>query len=146
MALLTFLGYLAIGAKGRGILAGGVPIHDALTPAVQLAFFVAVIGLALTLGGSVPCVLWLVNRGQLRLSRLLVFGTIIANVPFALIVGATVVATVWDGSFSASVARRWYGAEGAFRFVLIGTAHGAMAAVVFWLVAVRGCELETNRS
>lgn len=146
MALVSFLGYLAIGPQGRSVLAGGVPIADPVTPALQLAFFVGIIGLALTLGGALPSVLWLMKRGQLRLSRLLVLGTLIGNVPFALIVVVAVLASLVNGNFSASVARLWYGAEGALRFVLIGTIHGAVAAFVFWLVAVRGSELETTQT
>jgi hypothetical protein len=137
MALVTFLGYLGIGASGQRVLAGGIPISDPITPALQLAFFVGLIALALTLGGAVPSVLWLLRRQQLCFSRLLVFGVIIGNVPFALIV---IVAAVVEGTVSPSVARLWYGIAGALRFVLIGTVHGAVAAAVFWLIVVRGRE------
>ncbi len=145
MALLTFLGYLVVGPSGRQVLAGGVPINDALTPALQLAFCVGIIGLAVTLAGAVPMVSWLMRRGRLRLSQLLVFGCLIGNVPFVLIVVGIVLAALAGGSLS-GVARHWYGAAGAFRFVSIGTLHGAVAAVVFWLVVVRGRETETVSS
>ena len=140
MALVTFLGYLAIGPEGRKVLAGGATVTEPVTVAAQLAFFVAIIGLALTLGGAVPSVLWLQARRQLSLSRLLLLGALIANVPFALIVLVAIVAAAADGTLSLEVTRLWYGTAGACRFVVIGAVHGLVAATVFWVVAVRGDE------
>src|SRR5437667_10004873 len=102
-----------------GLLADGAPIHT-LDSAASLGTGVAILAVLMTVVGVVPGVLWLMNRHQLSLRRLLLLGAALGNVPFAVIIVGVLVVQLMRGEHAGDVGQYWYGLPGA----VIRTAMG----------------------
>jgi hypothetical protein len=72
------------------------------------------------------------------------FGAVIGNLPFVLIVAGIIVANL--GALNAEVARNWYGLSGALVRIAMGVVAGSGGAATFWFVNVRGTLTEDGRS
>ena len=139
--LVAFAAYLALFYAGSGPAAGVTPAAPHAT-AASLALGVALVALLVTVFGAVPGVSWLTRRGPLSLRSLLVLGAGLGDLPFAIIVLSALVARLAGGASSADITGLWQGARGATLRLAIGAAVGAASAAMFWLVAVRGTDLE----
>jgi len=83
-------------------------------------------------------VVWLKTRRTLSLSRLLMLGAVLGNVPFAVIMIVIVAVHVASGTLSADIGQYWEGWSGAGIRAAMGVMCGIGSAAVFWVVAVRG--------
>jgi hypothetical protein len=126
-----------------GLMPHGVPLHS-IDEAVPLGAGVFVLAVVVTGAAAVPGVIWLNERRSLTLGRLLMFGAVIGNLPFVLIVAGIVVAN--QGALNAEVAGNWYGLSGALVRITMGVVAGAGGAATFWLVSVCGTLTEDGRS
>ena len=119
----------------------GTPDIDA---ALSLALSAVVVAIPLTIGGVVPLVMWLIERRQLTLRHLLLWGCVLGIVPVAVIVGWGLTREAIVGTMSLATVRAWLGWQGALRASLFGLWFGATLAAVFWAVAVRGSAADAD--
>jgi hypothetical protein len=104
-----------------GLMPNGAPMHS-VDAAVAFGAGVFILAVVVTGVPAVPGVLWLNERHSLTLGRLLVFGAVIGNLPFVLIVAGIIVANL--GALNAEVARNWYGLPGALVRIAMGIVRG----------------------
>ncbi len=74
----------------------GAPLHS-IDAAVAFGAGVFILAVVMTGAAAVLGVIWLNERRWLRLGKLLVFGAVIGNLPFALIVAGVIVAHLVGG-------------------------------------------------
>jgi hypothetical protein len=127
-----------------GLIPHGAPIHS-FDAAVALGFGVLILAVVVTGTAAVPGVIWLNKKRWLTLGKVLAFGAVVGNMPFALIVAGVIVARL-SGVLTGDVAENWYGLSGAIVRVAMGVAAGAGGAATFWLVSVCGTLAEDGRS
>jgi hypothetical protein len=140
IACLAFLGFLAL--YSLGILPYGRGLMNPVGAAAGVGLAVGILACLVTIAGALPAVLWLAGRGPLPLSRLLLLGAALGNAPLALIiVGATVVNLI---AGTPERGRDLYAVTGTIVRVAIGVLCGTAGAAMFWLVAVRGSELNVH--
>jgi hypothetical protein len=120
-----------------GLLPQGAPIHS-LDSAGSLGAGVGVLATVMTAVGVVPGVVWLRRRGTLSLTRLLMLGAGLGNLPLAVIMIGIVVVHAASGTLSADIGQYWEGWSGAGVRTAMGLICGMGSAAVFWVVAVRG--------
>jgi hypothetical protein len=129
---------IAVGAYDlfwhAGLTATGVPVHS-LDSAVSLGAGVFILAVPTTGVGALG-VIWLSHRRWLTLGRLLLFGAIVGNLPFAMIVAG--VFAMNAGVASREVAANWHGLFGALTNIAMGVIVGAGGAATFWLVSLCG--------
>jgi hypothetical protein len=143
---VMFVTYVALWFSGARVFEGPVSdLNGTLDAAVGLALGVTIIGFVVT-GVATLAVAWMVSRGPMSLSNLLFLGAALGNVPFVLIVVAILLVQLMNGTLSSDVARLWYGLYGAVRAISLGCWIGACSAAVFWVIGVRGTELERGRT
>ena len=124
-----------------GRLPHGTPI-DSLDAAVSFGAGVGILAVVVTIFGALPAVVWLNRTRTLSLSRLLLLGAALGNVPFALIAVGVVAAHLANGTLSPDVGWYWYGFSGAAVRTAMGLICGLGSAAAFWLVALRGSTTE----
>jgi len=140
IGLLTFVGFLLLHSLRVLPYSGG--LVDPTGAAASVALAVGILAFLVTVAGALPGVLWLAGRGPLRLRQLLALGAALGNVPLLLIiVGATLV-NLAAGTLERG--RGLYDLDGTVVRVLIGVVCGTAGAATFWLVAVRGTELDEH--
>jgi hypothetical protein len=140
IAGLAFLGFLTW--HSLGILPYGRGVMDPVRAAAAVGLAVGILAGLVTIAGALPAVLWLAERGPLPLSRLLLLGAALGNAPLALIVvGATVVNLI---AGTPERGRELHAVTGTIVRVTIGVFCGTAGAAMFWLVAVRGSELDVH--
>jgi hypothetical protein len=127
-----------------GLMQHGVPLHS-IDAAAPLAAGVFTLGVVVTGVAAVPGVIWLNERRSLTLARLLMFGAVIGNLPFALIVAGVIVARL-VGGLTGDISQNWYGLSGALANIAMGVVAGAGGAATFWLVSVCGTTADDRRS
>jgi hypothetical protein len=120
-----------------GLLPQGAPIHS-LDSAGSFGAGVGILATVMTCVGVLPGVVWLKTRRTLSLSRLLMLGAVLGNVPFAVIMIGIVAVHVASGTLSADIGQYWEGWSGAGVRTAMGLICGIGSAAVFWVVAVRG--------
>ena len=120
-----------------GLLPHGAPIHS-LDDAVSLGAGVGILATVMTCVGVIPGVVWLKTQGTLSLTRLLMLGAVLGNVPFAVILIGIVVVHMASGTLSTDIGQYWDGWSGAGVRTALGLICGIGSAAVFWVVAVRG--------
>lgn len=111
--------------------------------ALAIATLAGILGLLVTLCGALPVVTWLMRRGPVRLSQLLLAGLVLGNAPFAAFVAMLLPfalihlasGTLWDRMLPLGELL-----GGTLRSVTIGSAMGLLSAAVFWFVGLRGTE------
>ena len=127
-----------------GLMPNGVPIHW-IDSAIALGAGVFILAVVVTGTAAVLGVIWLNDRRSLTLGRVVVFGAVIGNLPFAVIVAGTIVAHL-AGVLTGDVAQNWYGWSGALVRLALGVVAGGGAAATFWLVSVWGTLTDDGRS
>jgi hypothetical protein len=115
-----------------GLASTGVPVAGVFILSVPMTG-VAALG-----------VICLNQRRWLTLGKLLLFGAVVGNLPFALIVVGVVVMN--PGVALREVAANWYGLSGAITNIAMGVVVGAGGAATFWLVSVCGTTDGAGRS
>jgi hypothetical protein len=138
IAFLTFWGQSFV----RINLFPGTPYSDPVDAAAGFAAGVTVIAFIATFAAVVPLVVSMMRSGPLVFTRVLFVGAIVGQAPFVLIVGGILVVQTVNGTLSAAVGRLWYGVFGTVRAIALGSFIGIPTAVVFWLIAIRGTELD----
>lgn len=141
---VMFIILLALWYSGVHAFEG--PPAEPVDVAVGIAFGVTIIAIYVIGCGAVPAVIWLANRGPLPLRKVLLLGAVLGNVPFALIIAGIILTQFVNGTLSSEVGRLWYGFPGAIRNIALGVVIGMSSAAVFWLIAVRGTEVERVRT
>ena len=126
---LGFLSFPLVDLSNRA-LGRGVP-SDPIDGAISFAAGIALVALIITVGGALPAVAWYLKHGPLTLKRILLSGTALGNVPFAILVPLA------GGGSSAT----WWGPAAAVRALAAGTFFGLAGALLFWAIAVRGTDL-----
>jgi len=127
-----------------GWMPNGAPLHS-IDAAVAFGAGVFILAVVVTGAAAVLGVIWLNERRWLRLGKLLVFGAVIGNLPFALIVAGVIVARL-VGALTGDISQNWYGLSGALANIAMGVVAGAGGAATFWLVSVCGTLTEDGRS
>jgi len=127
-----------------GLMPNGAPLHS-VDAAVSVGAGVFILAMPVT-GVAALGVIWLNYRRWLTLGRLLVFGAVIGNLPFALIVAGIVVAQLGAGTPIGEIPRYWDGLGGALVRIAMGVVAGAGGAATFWLVSVPGTRTADGRS
>ena len=128
-----------------GLMPYGAPLHS-VGAAVAFGAGVFILAVVVTGAAAVLGVIWLNERRWLTPGRLLVFGAVIGNLPFALIVAGIVVVQLGAGTPIGDIPRYWYGLGGALARIAMGVVAGAGGAATFWLVGVCGTLTEDGRS
>jgi ABC-type dipeptide/oligopeptide/nickel transport system permease component len=140
-ALLIFLISLVSWKMGIGIFSGGKPT-DPLQAAISLALAIAIIAILVTVFAGVPTVMLLARRRPVTLRSLLLAGAALGNLPFALIVSAIAVQRSLSGTIEPDISALWFGVPGAARSIGLGLVCGTTCATVFWVIAIRGIEVQ----
>jgi hypothetical protein len=117
-----------------GLTVTGAPVHS-LDSAVSFGAGVFILAVPTT-GAAALGVIWLNHRRWLTLGKLLLFGAVVGNLPFAVIVAG--VFAINPGVALRDVAANWYGLFGALANIAMGIIVGASGAATFWLVSVCG--------
>jgi len=113
-------------------------------PASSFAALTAFIGLLVTLFGAVPTFVWLKGRGPVSLSRALGAGVVLGNSPMvAIAIGALyfTLLHIIGGTISQHLSPPLDVIAGFARLSLIGSVLGAISALVFWLIGLRGTDI-----
>jgi hypothetical protein len=120
----------------------GAPVHS-LDSAVSLGAGVFILA-APTTGAAALGLIWLNHRRWLTPGRLLLFGAVVGNLPFAVIVAGVFVMNLRVPL--PEVAANWYGLFGALRNIAMGVIVGTGGAATFWLVSICGTTDGAGRS
>ncbi len=129
---LTVLGQLALGIW----FFNGPPSSDVALPlSVGAAVFAAPIA---TIVGAVPGVAWLIRRGRLTLSNLLLSGIALGNIPMAILMVLALMEQFRNGTLRSIEPLNLLGA------MLLGAWFGVWGAFFFWFVSIRGTELDVR--
>jgi hypothetical protein len=116
-----------------GLTPQGVPLHS-VDAAAAFGAGVFILAVVMTGAAAVLVVIWLNERRWLTLGKLIVFGAVIGNLPFALIVAGVIVARL-VGALTGDISQNWYGLSGALTNIAMGVVAGAGGAATFWLRA-----------
>lgn len=142
IGMLTFVGFRLL--HGLQVLPYGGALVDPAGAAASIGLAVGILAFLVTVAWALPGVLWLAARGPVRLRQLLALGAALGNAPLLLIiVGATLV-NLAAGTFERG--RGLYDVDGNVVRVIIGVVCGMAGAATFWLMAVRGTELDDHDS
>ena len=120
-----------------GLMPNGIPLHS-LDSAAPLFLGVFILAVVVTGAAAGPGVIWLNQRRWLTLGKLLVFGAITGNLPFAVITAALMMNTMVTGD--------WFSLSGFLVRIAMGVIGGAGGAAAFWLVSVCGTTDGAGRS
>ena len=123
-----------------GLMPHGIPLHS-LDAASPLFGGVLILAVVVTGAAAVPGVIWLNQRRWLTLGKLLVFGAVTGNFPFAVITALMLVSradTMMTGD--------WFTLSGILVRIGMGVIGGAGGAATFWLVSVCGTTDAAGRS
>jgi MFS family permease len=137
-----------LGFFGFGLLESGglLPYSGRLTnptgAATGIGLVVSVLAFLMTVGGALPVVLHLSERGPLERKRLLVAGALLGNVPLALIIVGVTLVNLAAGTPERG--RELYEIVPNLVRVLVGTFLGVSGAVIFWHIGVRDTELDPD--
>jgi hypothetical protein len=113
-------------------------------PATSFAGVTAIIGVLVTLFGAVPAFVWMKKRGPLSLSRTIGAGIVLGNCPTVVIAIGGFYFTllhIVGGTISLHLSPPLDVIAGFLRISVIGSVLGAISAVVFWMVGVRGADV-----
>ncbi len=135
-AALGFVTFPLIEMTGRALY-GGMSA-DLLDAAVSVATGAGLAAFLVTQGAALPTVAWLLSRGPLTLRQVLWCGVALGNIPFALIVPLAALTRAADGGST------WFGPLAVIRALTAGSIFGLAGAMWFWLIAVRGTDLEST--
>src|SRR5262245_56061758 len=128
-AIVAFLIFPAFLLDRSGhYLSGRIP--DTFVAARSAAFGAGLLAIVLTLLVALPAAVWLTKRKRVSLSQALLYGLGIGNLP--MILGTIVLGA--------------YGIEGFVRGVLFSSVLGMACAAMFWVIALRGQQVETGVS
>ena len=120
-----------------GLMPNGVPLHS-VDQAAPLFIGVFILAVVVTGAAAVPGVIWLNQRRWLTLGRLLVFGAITGNLPFAVITALLMVSRMVTGD--------WFSLSGVLVRIGMGVIGGAGGAATFWIISVCGTSDGAGRS
>ena len=137
-ALVMFATCLVLWGVGAWALEG-TPSFDV---AVSQGIAVGILAASATVLGAVPAVAWLIHRGELSFRNVVLLGVIVGNAPFAIIVISILATQFVRGTLSFDVGQLWFGWYGLVRAIVLGVCFGTTLAMLWWVVAVRGSELE----
>ena len=112
--------------SGFGVF-GGEPVDLALS----LASGVAVAAVLVTLGGVLPIVLARLSHGPISLRELVITGAALGNTPLVLL-AVLILVNLRQNPLTG------FRPYGLISFIALGTALGALSAVIFWIVGLRG--------
>lgn len=140
IVILTLAGFLVL--HDLQVLPYGGGGVDPTGAAASVAVAVGILAFLVTVAGALPAVLWLAGRGSLRFRQLLALGAGLGNLPLLLIIAAATVVNLLAGTLERG--RELYEFDATAVRVLIGVLFGTAGATVFWVVAVRGTELEDH--
>lgn len=112
---------------------GGLPIY-LMARKISIALDAGFAAFLVTLFFGFPLVVWLSNRGPLRLKQILACGAILGNVPYAIVGLLAVTAVTRD----ADAAATWFGPLAIARALAIGTIFGMAGGALFWVISIRG--------
>jgi hypothetical protein len=136
-AVLMFVTSVALWGMGLWIFNGPPSIDGA----IGMAFGVGILATATTAIVAVPAVAWQIHRRSLSFRALIVWGCVVGNVPFAIIVLGILATQAVNGTL-AGIGRLWDGWYGFVRSVGLGLWFGVVLTAVLWMVAGRACALE----
>ena len=136
IGLAVFVGFLAL--HWLALLPYGA--SDPAGAATSLGLAVGILAFLVTVAGALPGVRWLAGRGRLPLRKLLLLGAVLGNMPLILII--VIATTVNLVAGTPERARALYGLAGNLARVAIGLGCGTLGAAVFWVIAIRGSELD----
>ena len=99
----------------------------------------AIVSLVVTVAGAVPTVAWLLTRGRLSITQIIITAVALGNAPFAISVAGVVLFYIAGTATLADVGYVLFsGPMGAVRALVIGSVMGVASGVIFWAVAIRG--------
>jgi hypothetical protein len=123
-----------------------------LAAARGLGLGVAVLAVPVTVLGAVPAIAWLITRDRLSLRRLVRWGCLIGNAPYAIIVVSVFAVQLTRGTRFSEVVQ-WFGWFGTIRAIVLGVVFGTAMATLWWVIAVPrdsrstdGCRRPARRS
>ena len=139
VAEMTLWGHAGTYVTGTTVHTGGsAPAAIALS----LAMAAALMAVFVTIFGAVPLVLWLIRRGRVSLRQALIAGAALGNAPAAVLLVLILIHHIGRGTMPDNPGDVWYGARGAFRTITEGMFVGMGCAAVFWVLAIRGTEVD----
>jgi hypothetical protein len=136
-ALFAFAAYSILWSFDPAI--SGIRPHDTVSGAIGMGLGAGIIAVIVVVFCAIPAFAWLISRGPLSLTRVLLAGAVLGNLPFAL------------GMFLARASQPanaistggFYGPDGIIRATFVGLFVGTASAAVFWLVASTGATIST---
>src|SRR5439155_9744130 len=112
---------------------------DPVDAAISFAAGVAIVSLVVTVAGAVPTVAWLLTRGRLSITQIIITAVALGNAPFAISVAGVVLFYIAGTATLADVGYVLFsGPMGAVHALVIGSVMGVVSGVIFWAVAIRG--------
>ena len=125
-----------------------VPVVDAAVALVVLpppfAVIAGILGLLVMLSGALPVFYWLVRRGPVTFTPILVAGLALGNLPFGIYALAMIPFALGHWAMG-TLSEHWVPVSallaGSVFPVAIGSGMGMVSAVVFWFTAVHGTDV-----
>jgi hypothetical protein len=133
-AVLGFTVFPLIELSGRAINGGASA--DPMGAAISIGLGAGVAAFFVTVGGAFPAVVWFLKRGPLTLKHILWGGVVLGNLPFAVIVPPAAMTR------HAEAGATGFGPLAAMRALAAGAIFGLAGAALFWVISIRGTEME----
>ena len=139
VAEMTLWGHAGTYVTGTTVYTGG-SAPEAI--ALSLAMGAALMAVFVTIFGAVPLVAWLIRRGRVSLRQAVIAGAALGNAPVAILVLLVFIHRIAGGAAPENQGALLYGVAGAFRTITEGMFVGMGCAAVFWVLAIRGTEVD----
>ena len=142
-AVLTFALNLACERKGLSVIDGPSTVEFSIGLGLSSMF----VGAPLTLFAGLPLFLWMAGRGSLSFTRTVMGGAFLGVAWYVVVIAAIPAVSVLNGTMALDMYRLWSAFEGLrlVRFLLFLAAIGMGTGAAFWIIGVRGTDLDPRR-
>jgi hypothetical protein len=148
LSFVAFLTMLPPPPLPRRVIAGSRVASSggssSIDKAVAAAAGAVLLAVPVTVLASVPAVTWLARRGRVTLRTSLLAGAALGNAPFVVPLIVGLLYQFAHGTLPDNPADLWHAAAGTFRVIASGCFVGAGSAGAFWLIAMRGSDLDAR--
>jgi hypothetical protein len=128
-----------------GPIAFRTGFSSVLPASASVSVAVAILATLVTVFCAAPSVFWMAKRRMLSLTRLIMLGAVLGNVPFTVIVLGVAVRYGDIRAVVAEISTASYGLSGVIERIALGACYGVLAAMLFWWISIRGTEMQRPR-
>ena len=133
-ALFAFVAYSVLWSFDPAV--SGIRPHDTVSGALGMGLVAGLVAVFVVVFCAIPVFAWLIRRGTVSLTQVLLAGAILGNLPF----GLGMFFALASGPAIATITG-FYGLDGIIRSTVIGLFVGTASSAVFWLVASTGATI-----